>query len=146
MIKEPMCFLIPGIILSVLWLFGLGSGVAGEPEPLSGGPCTYKSYPGQARIVSIKEMVQPEGSSVKRYEIMFHFIPDGTIEESFVQVKNKDFFLLLNNNSYPGESFIKKCEIQVNSVFDCIMKVIVRGTCTPIMFQFPTMSLEDSAP
>jgi hypothetical protein len=146
MIKEPLCFLIPIITLSVLWLFGPVSGGAGASEPLSGGSCNYKSYPGRARITSIKEIAQPGGSSVKRYEIRFHFIPDGTIEESFVQLNNKDFFLLLNNNSYPGESFIEKYEVQVSSVFECIMKVIVRGTCTPIMFEFPTMRLEDSAP
>jgi len=50
---------------------------------------------------------------------------------------------LLSNLSYPGKAFLEKYDIAVSRDFDCYLKVIIKGTCTPILFEFPSIMLDD---
>ena len=104
-----------------------------------GGQCEYKAYSGSARIVSVKEMPQPSGASEKKFEILFTFHSDQTIVESFARTEGEKFSLL-DDNACPSQAFIRQHGIALESVFPCVMKVIVRGACTPILFEFPVFS------
>jgi len=110
--------------------------------PIAGGRCEYKEYPGYAKITSITKINIP-GEPNERYEVKFMFYPYQEVEEGHAQVEGKEFLLLLTNSSYPGPKFLKKYGIKVGKVFDCYLKVIVRGTCTPILFEFPSIRLDD---
>ncbi|MEA1901564.1 MAG: hypothetical protein U9N47_12565 [Thermodesulfobacteriota bacterium] len=112
-------------------------------EPLAGGPCEYKQYKGQAKIISITQKRKPHNYPHEIYEVKFAFNSDQEIQENFAQTEGKEFVLLLNNSNYPGPKFLEKYEIQVGKVFDCHMKVITRGTCTPVVFEFPTIRFDD---
>jgi len=105
-----------------------------------GGECQYHQYEGRAKIVSITKKSEIEKSSEERYEIKFLFYPNQEIKESFAKVEGREFPLLINHNSYPGRKFLEKYDIKVGKVFDCILKVIRKGTCTPILFEFPFIS------
>ncbi len=48
-----------------------------------------------------------------------------------------------NPPSYPGPQFLEKYGIGVGKVFDCYLKVIIKGTCTPMLFEFPSIRLDD---
>jgi hypothetical protein len=100
-------------------------------------------YAGHAKIVSISEVIDSAGSSKKRYEVKFRFTTDLKIEESFAQTEGREYPLLLKNNSYPDQAFLEKYGIAVGKVFDCILMEIIRGTCTPTLFDFPTIRLDD---
>jgi len=78
-----------------------------------------------------------------KYEVKFRFIPDGKIEEQFVQTQGKEFPLLLNHNDHPGLNFFEKYDIRPGKVLDCTLKVIVKGTCPPMLFDFPFITPED---
>ncbi len=104
---------------------------------LVGGPCEYKSYSGSATIVSIQESIPTSEAKCKHYEILFSFHTDQMIDESFVKTEKKNYSLL-DKNMLPDQTFVTENGITVNRVFPCVMKVIVRGTCTPVMFEFPT--------
>ena len=104
---------------------------------LVGGSCEYKSYSGSATIVSIQESVPTSEAKDKYYEILFSFQTDQLIDESFVRTEKKNYSLL-DKNTLPDQTFVTRHGITVNRVFPCVMKVIVRGTCTPVMFEFPT--------
>jgi len=111
-----------------------------------GGPCEYKVYGGHAKILSIhKKDLPPEvgGSSNVVYEVKFSFTPDEEIKEAYGQVEKKEYLLLLTNSSYPGPGFLKKYGIEPGKYFGCYLKVITRGTCTPVLFDFPTINLTD---
>ena len=110
--------------------------------PITVGRCEYKEYPGYAKITSITKINIP-GEPNERYEVKFMFYPYQEVEEGHAQVEGKEFLLLLTNSSYPGPKFLKKYGIKVGKVFDCYLKVIVRGTCTPIIFEFPSIRLDD---
>ena len=112
-------------------------------ERIVGGECQYKQYQGCAEIVSITPIGRPADYSSNKYEVKFRFTPDQKIEEPFAQAEGKEFLLLLNHNYYPGLDFLEKYDIKVGKFLDCTLKVIVRGTCTPMLFDFPFIAPED---
>jgi hypothetical protein len=130
-------------ILPLLWLSSCYAQDKVIGNRVVGGPCEYKLYAGHAKIISISRAIEFAGSSRKKYEVKFSFTPNLKIEESFAQTEGREYPLLLKNNSYPDQAFLEKYRIEVGKMFDCVMKVIVRGTCTPILFEFPSMRLDD---
>jgi hypothetical protein len=103
--------------------------------PLAGGPCAYKHYKGEAEIISI----QPKPDAPETYEIKFSFHPQEMIREAFVKVEGRQWPLLLRDHSPPREDFILRYAIKSGRRFPCVMKVIVKGACTPVLFDFPTI-------
>ena len=115
----------------------LSCGVKGQSgsRPPAGGECEYKKYRGKAEIVSItKRTDAPEG-----YEIRFSFHAEEPVQGGFARVEGKEYLLLLSNSSYPGADFLGTYGVAVGKRFDCYLKVITKGTCTPILFEFPTL-------
>jgi hypothetical protein len=108
-----------------------------------GGPCEYKQYPGKAVITSITPGTEPGKTPGESYVVKFTFSPEQEIQEEFARTAGKEFLLLLTNSTYPGPRFLEKYGIRVGKVFDCVMKVIVKGTCTPRIFEFPSIRLDD---
>jgi hypothetical protein len=138
-----MCCLIIPIIFSLIWVpstyaedkMGGGRSV--------GGQCEYKEYEGRAEIISITRIARSIHDPHEREEVKFKFIPYREIQESFVRTEGREFFLMLSNSSYPGPKFLEKYGIEVGKVFDCHLKVISQGTCTPTIFEFLSIRLDD---
>ncbi len=130
--------------IQLLTLFFLTACSIRTPTAVSeGGPCEYKKYKGSAKIVSITQKSALPNCSHDIFEVKFTFSPDQEVTETFARTEGKEFVLLLNNSEYPGPKFLKKYDIQVDKVFECHMKVITKGTCTPVIFEFPTIKLDD---
>ncbi|MCD4736116.1 MAG: hypothetical protein K8R53_08745 [Bacteroidales bacterium] len=113
----------------------------------TGGPCQYREYNGSAVITSLKkkgEVKNRDKGFQALYEVKFSFFPKEKIKEEFVQVKNREYDLKLENSSDPWLDFIEKYAIKEGKAFDCILKVITRGTCTPLLFDFPSIDLGDT--
>jgi hypothetical protein len=109
-----------------------------------GGPCEYKDYKGIAEIVSVqKEVPGSDSTSIKKpdesYEVRYSFYPENTIQEIFAQVESRYFILLLPDSSYPDLEFIRKNDITPGKRLDCVLNVITKGACTPMIFTFPTL-------
>lgn len=100
-----------------------------------GGTCTYKQYKGDAQIVSI---VQRPGNTGE-YEIKFSFHPQETIKEVFAQVQDKQWLIVQKDSSYPKEDFLTRHGIKIGKRFPCHLNVITKGTCTPNLFDLPTI-------
>ena len=146
---RPCDFRMPcSLLLTVFFFFfGLFSCCAmDKPAQRSvvGGPCEYKVYRGHARIVSIIEKENPlkvGGPSNVVYEVKYSFTSHEEIKEKWVQVEGEEYLLLLSNSSYPGPEFLKKYGIKPDKCFECYLKVITRGSCTPVLFDFPTINI-----
>jgi hypothetical protein len=137
-----MHLLILTISLSTLWVFSAcAEGKKGEL--LIGGECEYKRYKGRAEILSVIKKSGPDINLQEKYEVKFLFTTDREIKETYAQLEGKEFLLLLSNSSYPGPGYLEKYGIEVGRVFDCYLKVIVKGTCTPVLFEFPFIRLDD---
>ncbi|MDH5767867.1 MAG: hypothetical protein OEZ31_02750 [Nitrospirota bacterium] len=126
------------IICLVIYIYAVYAKDMVTGERVIGGPCEYTQYKGHAKIVSITKINEHE-----RYEVKFLFVPDQEIKESYAQTEGKEFLLMLRNFSYPGPQFLEKYGIGVGKVFDCYLKVIIKGTCTPMLFEFPSIRLDD---
>jgi hypothetical protein len=111
-----------------------------------GGPCEYQSYPGQATIASIRKIVRSENvsePSYESYEVIFTFSTKEKVKETYGRVQGKRFRLKLANSWHPGPKFLKKYAIEEWKRFDCTLNVITKGSCTPTVFEFPTIDLAD---
>ena len=103
-------------------------------------------YEGIARIVSVQKKEMPKGyrgPSHESYEVKFSFSAEEKIKEPHGRVEVKEHTLKLTNSWYPGPKFLRKYGIEVDRSFDCYLKVITKGTCTPILFDFPAINLSD---
>jgi len=132
--------------LFFLWVFSCWAMDKPAERRVVGGPCEYKAYPGRATIASVrkKERQAKAGAPLSTlYEVKYSFTPRDRIKEGWVQVEGKEYVLLLANSSYPGPGFLKKYGIEPGKCFECYLKVITRGTCTPVLFDFPTIDLSD---
>jgi hypothetical protein len=140
------------LFLTVLVFFLCGAAcIAMDERPerhVVGGPCQYKAYPGRAAILSVQKQegqTQAVAPAADAYEVKFSFTPDEKIREDWVRVEGKEHLLLLANSAFPGPGFLKKYGIEPGKLFQCNMKVITRGTCTPVLFEFPAIDLRDYA-
>jgi len=138
------------IILIVAMLPGIGCSVTGSEiarRPLVGGPCEYKSYPGQAEIVSVAPWAPPAAEAGGRFDVKFRFIPDGPVEGPLGKAAlQRTFSLLPDREMPPDRAFMEKFDIRPGKRIGCTLKVITRGTCTPILFDFPSLAPGDTAP
>ena len=112
--------------------------MAGE-GPLVGGTCEYENYKGSARISSITKLGQGGEPSEDWYEVKFFFLRKEKIEKSFARVEGRELILQIGNRSSFGRRFLEKNCIRVGETIDCILKVITRGACTPVLFEFPSI-------
>jgi len=123
-------------LISILALVLLSYGFlvnADDASPIVGGPCAYKQYEGRARITSLTQRTNPRDDS---YEVKFRFYPTQKITEAFAHLDGKEHLLLTKRQAYPSASFIQGNGIEIGKEFDCILKVIVKGTCTPTIVEF----------
>ncbi len=137
-----LIFFISIILLLIIVSFLYAEDMS-EEKHLVGGQCEYKSYEGHAKIISITKKSETINYLKDEYEVRFIFTTDRKIEESFAQIEKKEFLLLINNTYNPRLKFLEKYDIKVGKVLDCYLKVIIKGTCTPILFEFPSVMLED---
>ena len=128
-------------LLILLWLSLLWADSEGFKGRM-GGPCEYNQYRGKARIVSVTRMAEQQQGREK-FEVKFIFLPEEEIKESFARVEGREFLLLLANSTYPEGIFLERYQIRTGKILDCILKVIRKGTCTPMLFDFPGINLSD---
>ncbi|MBW2630248.1 MAG: hypothetical protein JRC90_00545 [Deltaproteobacteria bacterium] len=126
---------------------GTDRGEEMRTQRVVGGPCEYKSYRGIATITSVRETKENQesrgGLPCQSYVVRFSFSSDEKIEESYGNVGGKKYTLKLTSSWNPGAKFLKKYGIEAGRNFECYLKVITRGTCTPVLFDFPTIDLGD---
>lgn len=101
-----------------------------------GGPCEYASYEGNARIVSIIPADSTEAGERSCFAVKFEFIPDRPVTEGAFRT-DKTYTLHRSDGGLPDKAFLEKRGITVGSSVRGVMKVIVKGTCTPVLFEFP---------
>ncbi len=109
-------------------------------EPRAGGPCEYHCYKGRAEITSVQRIGGPRNPAGENYEVRFKFVPNENVKESFARVEGREFILEINYSSSLSREFIERHGIRPGSFFDGSLQVIVKGTCTPILFEFPSLS------
>lgn len=101
-----------------------------------GGACIYKQYKGEAEIASVIQRLGAPGE----YEIKFSFHPHEAIQEEFARVEGKQWLIVQKDSSYPQKDFLTQYGIKAGKRLLCYLKVITKGTCSPVLFDFPTIN------
>ncbi len=117
-----------------------------KKDQIVGGPCSYKSYPGTAEVVSVEKVYTSKQAATKTgggYDVRFVYYTDTAPEATYARIKGKTHSLLLTDGTRPRSGFLKKYKIAAGNTLPCELMVIVKGTCTPVLFKFPTVDLTD---
>lgn len=118
--------------------YGDGTIMSDPRGKMVGGLCAYVEYPGKATIVSIGQISNAGRlQSTDAYSVMFSFSPKDKIDEPLVKLEGKTFTHTLPGGTPPGKAYLEKNGIKEGAVFDAVLKVIRKGTCTPVLFDFP---------
>ena len=116
-----------------------------------GGPCSYSDYGGIATIIAVKKTEKskvqadmPGGPGYEGFEVWVRLRADKEIKEKWARdfIKKEHLFQLYNG-WYPGPEYIEKYKIKPGQTYKCTVKVITKGTCTPIIFEFDKFKKDD---
>ncbi len=138
--KPYLLFLLVPFFFALVGKPPLQAGAVKKEEPRAGGPCEYHRYQGRAEITSVQRMAGPRNQAGEDYQVRFTFVPDKKVTESFAQVEGREFLLEINYSSSLSREFIERHGIRPGSLLDGSLQVIVKGTCTPVLFEFPSLS------
>ena len=116
-----------------------------------GGLCSYETYHGKATIASITQL---ENSTVMgekwsdRYQVLFIFELNENQTIKSEQLKlyenvDKEQEFRLGNSWYPNVEYLEKYVIKEGALFDCELKLITEGTCSPWVFDFKNIDESD---
>jgi len=117
-----------------------------------GGPCSYKSYDGKARITRIvktedsrRQAALMGGPGYEGYGIWFRFVPKAKLDVDGwpADALDREQALTLQNGWRPGPRFLMKYHLAAGNEYPCSLKIIETGTCTPIVFNFETIDTDD---
>ena len=129
-----------GFIFCICALAGCGlheAWAAGQERIKAGGPCAYESYPGVAEILSVKELPADEAAGRRRFDVRFAFFPDREVKQRFAWTEGREFIFFLDISRYPDEKDVEAYGFKAGAKVKGVMRAIVKGTCTPVMFDFP---------
>ncbi len=114
-----------------------------------GGPCTYASYEGRAEIVRVTQTRTSRAQSTviggpgyQGYEVWFRFVPKSA-NRSIEPIAGREHLFTLRNGWYAGPRYLEKYGIQPGEKYPCILKLIEKGTCAPVVFEFETIDSRD---
>jgi hypothetical protein len=130
--------ILQGVLTSVLFTGACyvraDDNIAGKM--IVGGPCTYKQYDGHGHITAIKQ----KNPNMDSYEVRFRFHPKDSITEPFARVEGKEHLLHTRHHLSPRKTYLQKNGIEVGNDYNAILHVIVKGTCTPTIIEFPSFT------
>jgi hypothetical protein len=114
-----------------------------------GGSCDYSQFNGLCKIISITKtkdsIAQKEvmgGPKYEGFDIKFKIV-SSNLSSNYSVFLNKEYLLNLSNSWYPGQKYLEKYKIKEGSQFNCQIKVITNGTCSPIIFDFENINTND---
>lgn len=129
------------VLISILVFFFIRTVSLAMPgnstNPKLGGQCDYQEYPGKAEVISVTQKLDKRDT----YIVKFHFYPQKPIKQKIAHFSGKEHLLLMDGFRAPTVTFVHRHGIRTGKQFDCIMKVITKGTCTPVLFEFPGLDM-----
>jgi hypothetical protein len=116
---------------------------------LVGGPCDYEEIEGTAVITSIVDAQSDDYNCHKRpVKVSFVFTPDDSSAKGkylFPNVSDSRQNIRLSGGLNPPKDFMKVKGIIVGTSHKCVRKEIIKGTCTPVLYEFPEIDFSGYA-
>jgi hypothetical protein len=135
-----------------LLIISLGLGCKSKKDNVKiGGNCSYTNYNGVAEIINILKTEESAaqtkvngGPGYEGYEIRFVYHTNEKIDESWaLEAIKKEHLFQLANSWYPGIKYIDKYKIKTGNKYNCKLKIIKTGSCTPVIFEIENLDMAD---
>ena len=126
--------------ISLFLIAGL-SGCTGPQQKKTtvGGPCDYKNINGTAHIIAIEPATRGPNNCKNPVSVVFNFMPlDGAANQANISYTNQR--LTLGEGQNPPRAWVDSQGIKVGSRLRCVRQEIETGTCTPIIYSFPSLN------
>jgi hypothetical protein len=84
------------------------------------------------------------GPGYEGYEVWFKFVPENEIrDERLEKVISKEHEFRLANSWYVGKRYLEKYGITPGKIYPCLLKILIRGTGTPVIFEIEGLDKKD---
>jgi hypothetical protein len=132
----------------ILYVALMGCFIIAGGITISGAACTYDEYQGKCNICSI---MQTEASAHQEkviggpgyagFEVKFELNPVRPLPSDVYDRINRSAtgcknVLQLGNSWYPGPKFLQKYNITEGAIFNCSIRLIKSGACSPVIINF----------
>ncbi|MFO0820057.1 MAG: hypothetical protein U1A77_19060 [Pirellulales bacterium] len=108
----------------------------------AGGPCTYSEHAGTATITGVTPVeTSPQGADAPPAEYWIEFkteLSDPQPTQSFYRNEGNRF-KVKNPAGNTDEAWLASQGIAVDAKLDVKVSLITSGTCSPMIFKFPTL-------
>jgi len=105
-----------------------------------GGPCEYEDTPGMATIVSVESApTNALNCTNNPVEVIFDFQPD---EPARVNLAATGHTFTIGEGVNPPLSWVQAEGLTPGTQHACIRRDITKGTCTPVLYQFPDVDTQ----
>lgn len=138
-----IAFIVIGVALGIFLV------TKNRPNPvvheIVGGPCEYMDIKGKATVVSVSDYKYPNGDAFckgPRFEVELSFKSNDA--NPVDMTKYGRFGLYMSNGCRPGSAFVNKYEIATGKQFNCVLKIITKGTCTPRIYELEGVEMHDN--
>ena len=112
----------------------------------TGGPCKYVETPGVAIIAAIEEPLPDEYNCPNNpVKVVFDFVPDdpdAAADYRYPDRSDSGNRLTVSGGANPSSEWVQAEGLVVESAYPAVRKEIVRGTCTPVIFEFTELDYE----
>lgn len=110
-----------------------------------GGDCEYRNIPGKAVIFSITDAPDISFNCPNEPKVIkFNFRPDNLEDIDnylFPNWTDSNKLITIHNGMNPSNYWVIRNRIDIDDEFICFRNEILKGTCTPVIFDFPDLDL-----
>ena len=110
-----------------------------------GGGCEYIKYEGIAKIKSIYTVPSDEYNCPNEpKKIKFEFTPNNISDRDqykYTNYNDSANYMRINAGMNPSQLWIDNNKIEIGKEYKCFRTEIKKGTCTPVVFEFPDLDL-----
>jgi hypothetical protein len=130
---------LPIFVLMLLLLSACGTEAGGRV----GGPCSYKSTQGTAKIISLNSAASNSNNCNNNpVVVVFDFIADSPANADAAE---NNQMLVVGDGKNPPLNYAIAKGLTVGSTHPCTRHNISSGTCSPVVFAFGDVDLSDYA-
>lgn len=134
-------------LLAVALLAILAAAACAERSVMVGGPCDYEDTPGKALVTAVGAPDPDEANCINQPRVvLFDFVPDKPVKSwRFPNWGLKGQRLQVAGGFNPSAKWLRGQGIKVGTELTCIRREIVKGTCTPVVWDFPELAMSAAA-
>jgi hypothetical protein len=114
--------------------------------PHLGAGCEYRKFYGRATITEVRNADPDANNCRDAVEVVFTFSPIETSAPEHYRFSNQPDtgrFLHVGAGMNPPRAWVRSKGLVPGAVHRCIRSEVLKGACTPVVFTFPDIDMDD---